>query len=109
VLLPLNLVPGAGSLAWSVLASAWTMTWLAAEHLGGVMARHLYPFAAVRQVLAERRALCLGFGAAVYVLLWVPILNTFFLPAAVVGGTLLFRGLRAAGSLPPAPARPGGG
>ena len=44
-----------------------------------------------------------AFGAAVYLILLVPILNTFFLPAAIVGGTLLFRGLRAAGALGPPP------
>jgi CysZ protein len=43
----------------------------------------------------------MGFGAAVYVLLWLPVLNLFFIPLAVVAGTLLFRGLRASGSLPP--------
>ena len=67
------------------------------------MTRHLYPFAQVRRVLRQRWALCLGFGAGVYVLLWVPILNSFFLPVAVVGGTLLYRGLLAVGGVPPAP------
>ncbi|WP_223636904.1 EI24 domain-containing protein [Corallococcus sp. EGB] len=103
ILLPLNLVPGAGSVAFTVLASVWTMLWMAAEHLATPMTRHLYPFAEVRRMLRERRALCLGFGAGVYVLLWVPILNTFFLPVAIVGGTLLYRGLREAGDLPPPP------
>ena len=101
VLLPLHLVPGVGSVAFAVLASLWSMNWMAAEHLGGPMARHFYPFRAVRQVLRARRLACLGFGAAVYVILWVPVLNTLFLPLAIVGGTLLFRGLRAAGALPP--------
>ncbi|RKG74725.1 sulfate transporter, partial [Corallococcus exercitus] len=103
VLLPLNLVPGLGSIAFTVLASVWTMLWMAAEHLAAPMTRHLYPFAQVRRMLRERQALCLGFGAGVYLLLWVPILNTFFLPVAIVGGTLLYRGLREAGDLPPPP------
>nr|WP_244222410.1 EI24 domain-containing protein [Corallococcus praedator] len=103
VLLPLNLVPGLGSIAFTVLASLWTMLWMAAEHLAAPMTRHLYPFAQVRRMLGERRALCMGFGAGVYVLLWVPILNTFFLPVAIIGGTLMYRGLRASGDLPPPP------
>ncbi len=103
VLLPLNLVPGAGSVAFTVLASLWTMLWMAAEHLATPMTRHLYPFAEVRRMLRERRALCLGFGAGAYLLLWVPILNTFFLPVAIVGGTLLYRALREAGDLAPPP------
>jgi CysZ protein len=103
VLLPLHLVPGVGSVAFTVLASLWTMIWMAGEHLAAPMTRHLYPFSEVRRMLRERRALTLGFGAGVYVLLWIPILNTFFLPVAVVGGTLLYRGLLASHALPPPP------
>jgi CysZ protein len=103
VLFPLNLVPGVGSVAWTVLGTLWTVLWLAGEHLAAPMTRHLYPFSEVRRVLRERWLLCLGFGVGVYVLLWVPILNSFFLPVAVVGGTLLYRGLLAVGNVPPPP------
>lgn len=108
VLLPLNLIPGLGSILWTVLGSVWTMTWLAGEHLATPMTRRQYPFAEVRRVLRERWLLCLGFGAGVYVLLWVPVLNTFFLPVAVVGGTLLYRGLLAVGGVASPPAAPPG-
>ncbi len=100
ILLPLNLLPGVGSLLWTALGSLWTMLWMAGEHLGAPMTRHLYPFSEVRRMLRERRALCLGFGAGVYLLLWVPVLNTFFLPVAIVAGTLLYQGLVHAGLLP---------
>lgn len=103
LLFPLNLVPVAGSILWTVLGTLWTMFWLAGEHLAAPMTRHLYPFAEVRRVMGQRWLLCLGFGTGVYLLLWVPILNTFFLPVAVVGGTLLYRGLRAVGNVPPPP------
>ncbi len=103
VLFPLNLVPVAGNVLWTVLGTVWTMLWLAGEHLAAPMTRHGYPFAEVRRVLGQRWLLCLGFGVGVYVLLWIPILNTFFLPVAVVGGTLLYRGLRAVGNVPPPP------
>ncbi|EPX58798.1 Sulfate transporter, CysZ-type [Cystobacter fuscus DSM 2262] len=103
VLLPLHLVPGVGSIAWAVLGTIWTMLWLAGEHLAAPMTRHQYPFDQVRRVLRQRWPLCLGFGAGVYVLLWVPLLNNFFLPVAVVGGTLLYRGLLAVGNVPPPP------
>jgi CysZ protein len=106
LLLPLHLIPVVGSILWTILGSLWGMTWMAGEHLAAPMTRHLYPFSEVRRMLRERRALCLGFGAGVYLLLWVPVLNSFFLPVAIVGGTLLYRGLRATGQLPPPPAAP---
>lgn len=96
----LHFVPVVGSLAWTVLGSAWTMAWLATEYLDAPMARHLYHFRQVRSVVSRRLALSLGFGAALYVLLWVPILNLFMIPMAVVSGTLLFRALRQSGDLP---------
>lgn len=103
LLFPLNFIPGVGSILWTVLGSIWSMLWMAGEHLAAPMTRHLYPFSEVRRMLRERRALTLGLGAGVYLLLWVPILNTFFLPVAVVAGTLLYRGLQASGQLPPPP------
>jgi len=105
VLWPLNLVPVAGGVAWLVLSSTWSMFWLAAEHLSNPMARHLHPFRQVVRALRQRLALALGFGAALWVLLWVPVLNFFLMPVAVVAGTLLYRGLRAAGALPAPPSR----
>jgi CysZ protein len=105
VLWPLNLVPVAGGVAWVVLSSTWSMFWLAVEHLSNPMARHLHPFRQVVGALRGRLALALGFGAALWVLLWVPVLNFFLMPVAVVAGTLLYRGLRAAGALPAPPSR----
>jgi CysZ protein len=103
VLLPLHLIPVAGSILWTVLGSLWSMMWMAGEYLAGPMTRHLYPFSEVRRMLRERRALSLGLGAGVYLLLWVPVLNTLFLPVAIIAGTLLYRGLLDAGQLPPPP------
>ena len=96
----LNLIPAAGSALWTFTSVLWTIAWLSAEYLDAPMARHLYPFREVRKVVLARLPLCMGFGAAIYILLWVPVLNLFFIPLAVIAGTLLFRGLRACGSLP---------
>jgi CysZ protein len=47
--------------------------------------------------LRARLALALGFGGCLSLILWVPLLNFFLMPLAVVAGTLLFRGLRGNG------------
>jgi CysZ protein len=101
LLLPLHLIPGAGNIIATVLGTLWTIAWLAGEYLSGPMARHLYPFSDVRRALLARKALALGFGAAIFVMLWVPVLNFFFIPLAIVGGTLLYRGLVACGQIAP--------
>lgn len=106
LLLPLNLIPGAGSVAWAVAGSAWSMFCLSLEHLSNPMARHFYPFGQVVLVLRKRLSLAFGFGAALYVMLWVPVLNFFLMPVAVVSGTLLFRALRQADALGPPPPEP---
>ena len=44
-------------------------------------------------MLARRTGVALGFGLSITVLLWVPLLNLFLVPLAVVAGTLLHRSL----------------
>ncbi len=101
VLLPILLVPGIGSIVWSGLSWAWTAVWVTAAYLDVPMARHLYRFDQEVAVVRARPALCLGFGGAVALMLWIPLLNFFFVPVAVVGATLLFRGVVAARVIPP--------
>lgn len=100
VFFPLNFVPVAGNVLWLILSSAWSMFWLSVEHLSNPMARHLHPFGEVVRVGRQRLPLMMGFGAALYVLLWVPVLNFFLMPVAVVAGTLLYRGLLQAEAIP---------
>lgn len=101
VLLPLNLIPAVGSVAYLVLSSVWTMFWISVEHLSNPMARHLMPFSLVVKTLRKRLTLAFGFGAALYVLLWIPVLNFFLMPVAVVAGTLLYRRLLDEGAFTP--------
>ena len=91
--MPLNWIPVAGSVIYAVLSTLWTIWWVAAEYLSGPMARHLLPFRAVLQAMRGRPWLVMGMGATLYVVLWVPVLNCFLVPLAVVAGTLLFRAL----------------
>jgi|SRR5689334_5601592 len=99
LLLVLQLVVPAGAPAWVGAGVVWTALFACAEYLDPPLARRGGSFAEVRQVLARRTALALGFGLAVTVLLWVPLLNLFLLPLAVVAGTLLHRSLVSAGTL----------
>lgn len=98
-LFALNLVPGFGSAAWSVASTVWTMRWASVEYLDAAMGRHLYPLAEVQAGLRRRRALGFGFGAGVWLVLWVPVLNALFVPLALIGGTLLYRGLKLSGDV----------
>jgi CysZ protein len=99
LLLVLQLLVPAGALAWTAAGVVWTALFASAEYLDPPLARRGGSFAEVRQVLARRTPLALGFGLAVTVLLWVPLLNLFLLPVAVVAGTLLHRSLVSAGTL----------
>jgi CysZ protein len=97
---PINLVPVAGAVVWVVFSWLWSAFWLTVEHLSTPMARHFYPFKSVVGVLRQRLGLALGLGAALVLLLWIPIINFLLLPLAIVAGTLLFRGLLRIGALP---------
>src|SRR5690606_18307290 len=100
LLLPLNLIPGVGSLLYAGLSGLWGMLGLTAEHLGAPLARHRYPSRTVFRVMRARPALSIGFGPGVWLIPIVPVLNAFFLPLGVVAGTLLFLGLHRADALP---------
>jgi CysZ protein len=97
LLFPLHFVPGIGTAAWWILSTLWTSLCLAAEYVSGPAARHLLSFSSVVRVLRRRLGATLGFGLCAFVLLWVPILQFFFMPVAVVAGTLLFESLRREG------------
>lgn len=96
VLFPLNFIPAVGNVAWVTLGALWSMWWLSVEYVSGPMARHLLPFRDVLTTLWAKRAASLGLGAALYVMLWVPVVNFFLVPTAVVSATLLFRALQTA-------------
>ncbi len=99
LLIVLQLLVPAGAPLWAGAGLVWTALFACAEYLDPPLSRRGGSFAEVRRVLARRPMLALGFGLAVTVLLWVPLLNLFLLPLAVVAGTLLHRSLVSAGAL----------
>jgi len=99
LLFALQLLVPTGAPVWASAGVVWTALFACAEYLDPPLARRGGSFVEVRQVLARRTALALGFGLVVTVLLWVPLLNLFLMPLAVVAGTLLHRSLVSAGTL----------
>lgn len=104
-LLPLWLLPVVGHALWTVLALAWTVFWLAYEYFDIPANRHGLGFGAVLRLVVDNLALAAGFGMAVHLILWIPLLNAVFIPVAAVGATLAFTELRQAHGIPIAPAK----
>lgn len=96
-LLLLWLLPGVGHAVWSILALFWTVFWLAYEYLDVPANRHGLDFGDVLRLVFTNFAMAMGFGFAVYVILWIPLLNTVFIPVAAVGATMGFVELKARG------------
>lgn len=98
------LIPGLGQLIWTPLSIVWTTFWLAYEYLDLPANRYDYAFREVLQTVRDNFALCMGFGTATYLMLWIPLLNVLFIPVAAVGATILFVDLRATGRMAPSAA-----
>lgn len=89
VLLLLGLIPLLTP--FTVIAAAlFTMLFLPMEYASFAMDHHHIDFSQRRALIWQHRWLMLGFGAAAFLTLLIPLLNFVCLPALVVGGTLLF-------------------
>lgn len=78
----------------AVVGTAVASLFLALEYLDPAMSRARIPFRDKRRLVLDNLPLCLGFGAAVYVLLIVPFVAIFCIPPCVAGATLLYVGVR---------------
>jgi CysZ protein len=86
----LLLVPVAGGAlytAFGVMVSAYMFAY---EYLGYPMDRRRFSWAQKRIFLRSKLRSILGFGLGSAAVASIPIINFFFIPAAVAGGTLLF-------------------
>jgi CysZ protein len=90
-------LPVAGQILYSVVGYLFTSLYFAIDYIDWPAARRNKALSYRSKVLTERFAACFGFGSGVFLLLWVPFLNLFFMPAAVAGGTLLFLDLEGQG------------
>jgi uncharacterized protein involved in cysteine biosynthesis len=86
----LNVFPVLGGLVELTGGLTVSSLFLARTLMDGPMTRRGYSFRAKMAVLKNNPALIGGFGAAAGLVLWLPVLNFVTMPAAVIGGTLLF-------------------
>ncbi|MGB5812214.1 MAG: EI24 domain-containing protein [Polyangiales bacterium] len=85
-------VPGVGAVV-SVVAFTLTAIYLGVDYVDWPAARRGWSVSD-RVAFARRKLPAVaGFGSGVWVLLFVPLVNLLFMPAAVAGGTLLFLAL----------------
>lgn len=87
------LAPGVGQLVTSPIALLLSVTFFALDYVDWPAARRDWSVGRRIGLLGRYPRLMLGFGLGVWVLLFVPLLNLLFMPAAVAGGTLLFLSL----------------
>lgn len=90
LLLLLNLVPGFGTLVYSVLSFLLTVFFLVIEYTGYVFGRKGQRFKDQRQFIRGCRFKAFGFGVGVLCLLAIPLLQFFCIPFAVIGATLFW-------------------
>ena len=68
----------------------WFGSWIVAlQYLDYSFDNHTRPFAETRTTLGQQPLTVLGFGAVVALLMTIPLVNWFVMPAAVIGATLL--------------------
>lgn len=90
LLLLLNLLPGFGTLLYSVLSILLTVFFLVIEYTGYIFGRKGQRFRDQRAFIRGRRFMSFGFGVGVLCLLAIPLLQFFCIPFAVVGATLFW-------------------
>lgn len=90
LILPLNLIPGLGNSAYTVLAVGLTLFFLCFEYLGFVLVRKRQFFREQKSYIFARKFLMLGFSCGVMALLAIPFAQLLCIPLAVIGITRLW-------------------
>ncbi|MDD9935728.1 MAG: EI24 domain-containing protein [Myxococcales bacterium] len=94
IMLPLFIasfaLPGVGSVLYAVVGGLLTALFFAVDYVDWPASRHDLPVRARARAALRNLRPMLGLGVGVWAFLYVPLLNLFFMPAAVAGGTLLF-------------------
>jgi len=103
--IPLLFIPWIGGPMFTLFGAAISSYMYAFEYLGYPMDRRRLSFSAKRSFIRSNIRSAMGFGLGNLALSSIPVVNLLFIPAAVVGGTLLYLELTApARSSGPGPA-----
>ncbi len=79
-------LPVFGQLLWFCF-TAWV---LAIQFSDYPFDNHKIPFASMRRVLSQNPSMAFGFGTAIALLTFIPIINFIVMPAAVCGSTVMW-------------------
>ena len=82
-------VPGIGQVV-SIVGFALTAVYFGIDYVDWPAARRDWSVRDRMAFAKQQLAAVAGFGTGVWVLLFIPLVNLFFMPAAVAGGTMLF-------------------
>ena len=93
------LIPGIGSLLFAVAGALLSSYKFAFEYLGYPMDRRRFSWRDKKAFLKSRFNSIMAFGLGNLAIAAIPVVNLFFIPAAVIGGTLLFLDLEASGRI----------
>jgi CysZ protein len=95
------LLPGVGQALYLVFAALFTASYFAIDYVDWPASRRGLGWRSRLGLVRTRPFLMLGFGSAVALCLFVPLLNLCFMPLAVAGGTRLFLDLESYASWDP--------
>lgn len=88
-ILLLNLIPGLGNAAATILGGGVSAFFLALEYTDPVLERYRFRVRDKFGMIRAKLPLTGSFGLGTSLLLWIPLLNFLCMPIAVIGGTSL--------------------
>lgn len=86
-LLVLHLIPGAGSVAYTLIAGAVGGFFIAMEYSDTLLERKQFKMRTKFSRVWQERSMTLGFGVGTNLFLTIPLLNFLCIPIAVISGT----------------------
>ena len=92
LLLLLNFIPMVGFILFFICSGIWTAVSLAFEFIAPTAERRGMRFVQKRKLIFNNFFSAIGFGGGIMILTFIPVINFFFLPFAIIGGTMWFIG-----------------